>query len=171
VRYADDFVVMARYQGERLQRWIKEKLEGWMDLKINHEKTRVVNLTEEGESLDFLGYTFRYDRDLRGRGHYYLNVFPSNKALARQRERLRNMTATSYCFKPVPLLVRELNRQLCGWSNYFSFGYPRDAYREINSFVRSRMTVHLRRRSQRPFRPPEGRTIYEHLDRMGLVSL
>ena len=171
VRYADDFVVMARYQGERLQRWIKEKLEGWMDLKINHEKTRVVNLREKGESLDFLGYTFRYDRDLRGRDHRYLNVFPSNKALARQRERLRNMTATSYCFKPVPLLVRELNRQLCGWSNYFSFGYPRDAYREINSFVRSRMTVHLRRRSQRPFRPPEGRTIYEHLDRMGLVSL
>ena len=27
-----------------------------------------------GASLDFLGYTFRYDRDLKGRGHKYLNV-------------------------------------------------------------------------------------------------
>jgi len=171
VRYADDFVVMARYQGKQLQGWIEEKLESWMDLEINREKTRVVNLKEEGESVDFLGYTFRYDRDLRGRGHRYLNVFPSKKSVARERERLRKMTGTRYCFKPVPLLVKELNRQLCGWSNYFNFGYSRDALREINSFVRSRMTVHLGRRSQRPFRPPEGRTLYEHLDRMGLVYL
>ena len=171
VRYADDFVAMARYQGKQLQGWIEEKLEGWMDLEINEEKTRVVNLKEEGESIDFLGYTFRYDRDLRGRGHRYLNVFPSKKSLARERERLRKMTGTRYCFKPVPLLVKKLNRQLCGWSSYFNFGYSRDALREINSFVRSRMAVHLGRRSQRPFRPPEGKTLYEHLDRMGLVYL
>jgi len=171
VRYADDFVVMARYQGERLQGWIEEKLEGWMGLEINKEKTRVVDLKGEGESLDFLGYTFRYDRDLRGRGHRYLNVFPSKKALARERERLREMTGTRYCFKPVPVLVEELNRQLSGWSNYFNFGYPRNAFREINRFVRCRMAVHLGRRSQRPFRPPEGRTLYEHLERMGLVYL
>jgi len=171
VRYADDFVVMAGYQGKQLQGWIEEKLEGWMALEINKEKTRVVNLKEEGESVDFLGYTFRYDRDLRGRGHRYLNVFPSKKSVARERDRLRKMTGTRHCFKPVPLLVEEVNRQLCGWSNYFEFGYSRDAFREINSFVRSRMAVHLGRRSQRPFRPPEGKTLYEHLDRMGLVYL
>ena len=171
VRYADDFVVMARYQGGELQEWIEVKLEGWMSLQINHEKTRVMNLKEEGESVDFLGYTFRYDRDLRGRGHRYLNVFPSKKSVARERDRLRKMTGTRYCFKPVPLLVEELNRQLCGWSNYFEFGYSRDAFREINRFVRSRMAVHLGRRSQRPFRPPEGQTLCGHLDRMGLVYL
>jgi len=171
VRYADDFVIMARYQGERLQEWIEAKLGDWMSLQINREKTRVVNLREEGKSLDFLGYTFRYDRDLRGRGHRYLNVFPSKKSLAWERDRLRNMTSSRYCFKPVPLLVEELNRHLRGWSNYFNFGYSRDAFREINRFVRSRMAVHLGRRSQRPFRSPGGRTLYEHLDRMGLVYL
>lgn len=108
VRYADDFVVMARYQGKQLQGWIEEKLESWMDLEINREKTRVVNLKEEGESVDFLGYTFRYDRDLRGRGHRYLNVFPSKKSVARERDRLRTMTGTRYCFKPVPLLVTDV---------------------------------------------------------------
>ena len=68
VRYADDFVVLARYQGPKLQGFIEEKLERWMGLEINREKTRVVNLKEEGASLDFLGYTFRYDRDQYGRG-------------------------------------------------------------------------------------------------------
>src|SRR5438128_4234054 len=60
VRYADDFVVMARYQGSQLQHWIETKLEDWMGLEINREKTRVVKLKEEGESLDFLAFTFRY---------------------------------------------------------------------------------------------------------------
>ena len=30
VRYADDFVVLARYQGSRLTGWIESKLEGWL---------------------------------------------------------------------------------------------------------------------------------------------
>ena len=171
VRYADDFVVLARYQGERLTGWVEAKIESWMGLQINHEKTRVVNLKEEGESFDFLGFTFRYDRDLRGRGHRYLNVFPSKKALARERERLREMTSSRCCYKPVPVMIKQLNRHLRGWSNYFDFGYSRKALREINTFMRNRMVVHLRRRSQRPFRPPEGRTMYEHLTCLGLVDL
>jgi len=171
IRYADDLVVLARYQSRKLTGWIESKLEDWMELEINREKTRVVNLKEKGESLDFLGYTFRYDRDLYGGRHRYLNVFPSKKAVARERDRLREKTNARQCFKPLPRLVGELNRHLRGWSNYYSYGYPRKAFREINSYVRRRLTVHLRRRSQRPFRTPEGRTNYEHLKQMGLVYL
>lgn len=171
VRYADDFVVMARYQGKELVAFIETRLEEQMGLKLNRDKTRIVNLRAEGASLDFLGYTFRYYRDLHGRSHTYLNVSPSRKALAREREQLRQMTSARMCFKPVPQLIGELNRHLMGWANYFSFGYPRMAYRQINAYVRQRLAAHLRRRSQRPFRPPEGRTLYAHLERMGLVYL
>jgi RNA-directed DNA polymerase len=171
VRYADDFVVMARYQGKELVGFIETKLEGWMGLKINRDKTRVVNLKAEGARLDFLGYTFRYYRDLKGRDWKYLNVAPSQKALAREREQLRQMTSARMGFKPLPLLIGGLNRHLTGWANYFAFGYPRMAYREINWYVRSRLAVHLHRRSQRPFRPPDGITLYAYLERMGLVYL
>src|SRR5258708_23919343 len=64
VRYADDFVVLARYQGSRLMGWVESKLEGWLELEINRDKTRVVNLKEKGASLDFLGFTFRYQASL-----------------------------------------------------------------------------------------------------------
>ena len=171
VRYADDFVVMARYQGQELVGFIETKLEGWLGLKINRDKTRVVNLKAEGARLDFLGYTFRYDRDLKGRDWKYLNVTPSRKALAREREQLRQMTAPALCFKPLPALVGELNQHLRGWANYFAFGYPRVAYREINAYTRHRLAVHLRRRSQRPCRPPDGVTLYAYLERLGLVYL
>jgi RNA-directed DNA polymerase len=172
VRYADDFVVLApRYVGKELNRFIEDKLENWLGLEINREKTRVVNLKEKGASLDFLGFTFRYHDDLKGRGWQYLNVSPSAKALKKEREKLKEMTGPSQCFQPIPKLVQSLNRQLDGWANYFRFGYPREAFREINSYVRDRLRQHLRRRSQRPFRPPEGISHHAHLDQLGLRYL
>ena len=85
-------VVLARYQGPRLQGWIEEKIEKWLGLEINRDKTRVVDLREDKASLDFLGYTFRWNRDRYGRDTRYLNVGPSKKALQRERDRISEMT-------------------------------------------------------------------------------
>ena len=171
VRYADDFVVLARYQGPRLMRWIEQTLQVRMGLELNREKTRVVHLREVGATVDFLGFTFRFDRDLKGRDLRYLNVLPSKKSLARMRERVREKTRPARCFMPLNEVIDDLNRYLRGWSAYFSFGYPRTAFRQANRFVRSRLVRHARRRSQRPFRPPEGRSYYRHFEMMGLVYL
>jgi RNA-directed DNA polymerase len=171
VRYADDFVVLARYAGTRLQRWIEATLEGWMGLTVNRDKTRVVELWQEGASLDFLGYTFRYDRDLLGRGHRYLNVTVSKKALKRARQRVHEMTSHHFGFLPLPALIERLNRYLRGWANYFSYGYPRRAFRALNAHVQSRLGRHLRRRSQRRYRMPEGASLYAHSHALGLVRL
>lgn len=171
VRYADDFVVLVRYEGEKLSGWIESKLEGWMGLKINRDKTRVIDLRQPGEKLDFLGYMFRCDRDLMGKQQRYLNVTISEKALKRERRKLYKMISSEVCFKPLPQLTKELNRHLKGWANYFSYGYPRKGFRQINRYVRQRLTQHVRRRSQRPFRPAEGVSYYEHFKRMGLMYL
>lgn len=171
VRYADDFVVLARYQGDRLRDYIESKIETWLGLEINRNKTKVIDLRQSGTSLDFLGYTFRYDRDLKGRGFRYLNVTPSKKALEAEKEALQSMINKHRSHVPVPELIEGVNRQLRGWAGYFSFGHPRKAMRMINWYVRSRLTKHLRRRSQRPFHPPKGRTYYQHLKQLGLVYL
>jgi len=171
VRYADDFVAMAKQMGSETVEFIESRLEGKFQLEINREKTRVVNLREEGASLNFLGYTFRYDRDLKGRDRKYLNMFPSKKAVQREREKLHEMTDSHQCFKPIPTLIGELNRHLKGWANYFSVGHPSGVYWEIDWYVRGRLIQHLQRRSQRPFRPPTGVSWYQHLQQLGLVLL
>jgi RNA-directed DNA polymerase len=171
VRYADDFVILARYQSRRLIDWVEAQLEGRFKLTINRDKTRVVRLNEPRASLDFLGFTFRYDRDLKGRDQRYLNVFPSKKALARLSEKIRQLTATSRCFVPITEMIGAINRLLRGWKAYFSHGYPRAAFRQVNWFTVCRLTRHLRRRSQRPFRPPKGVSFYSHLQALGLVLL
>ncbi len=171
VRYADDFVILARYVDGRIEGWVEEKIEQWLGLELNRDKTRVVDLKQEGASVDFLGYTFRYDRDRHGRDRTYLNVFPSKKSVQRERDKLREMTGPRMCFKPIPRMVGELNVHLRGWANYYEFGYPRLAFRAINHFVRLRLSRHLRRRSQRPWRPKSSLSDYEQFQRWGLIYL
>jgi RNA-directed DNA polymerase len=171
VRYADDFVILARYQGRQLIDWTESLLEGRFKLTINRDKTKVVNLKEPGASLDFLSFTFRYDRDLYGRGYRYLNVFPSKKALAHARQQLRKLTGKRQCLRPIPDLLGSVNWWLRGWGYYFRHGYPQKAFREINWFTLRRLVRHLKRRSQRPYRAPEGVSFYAHLQAMGLRLL
>lgn len=171
VRYADDFVILAKYVGPRITGWVENLLEQRLGLILNRDKTQTVRLKEEKASFDFLGFTFRFDRDLLGRDKRYLNVEPSKKALARERDKLREMISFRQSFVPVPKLISAVNRHLQGWGGYFDFGYPRVAFRKINFFVRERLTRHLMRRSQRPYQPPKGQTYYAHLARLGLVYL
>ena len=171
VRYADDFVILAHTLPETLKTFVEEKLEGWMGLRINREKTRCVNLKEDGQRLDFLGYGLRYYRDLQGRPWKYLNISPSPKAIKRERVKLRAMTNKRQCCTPIPELIVRINRQLRGWSNYYGYGYPRQAFRNINHYVRERLILHLNRRSQRKYKVPEGQTYHQHLENMGLIML
>lgn len=172
VRYADDFVILARYQGKRIGDWVDAIVEDWMGLEVNRDKTRVVDLRAAAASLDFLGYRFRYEQDKLGRDRRFLNLVPSPAACARERERIRELINPGRGCIPVPRLIREVNRQLSGWSNYFSQGRSRPAFRQMNWYVLNRMVRHLKRRSQRPYRPPEGVSWYAHLYRqLGLVRL
>ena len=171
VRYADDFAVFARYQGSRIREYIETKIETWLGLEINRDKTKVVDLRQPQDSFNFLGFTFRYDRDLKGRGFKYLNVTPSAKAIKAERGKLRGMISYHQSHVHVPSLIKSLNRHLEGWAGYFSFGYPRKEMRRMNQFVRNRLVKHLKRRSQRPFRPPEGQSFYKHLKHLKLIYL
>src|SRR5713101_7680197 len=171
VRYADDFVVLARHISPRLRGWIEGKLEGWLGLQINREKTRIVNLREPGQSLDFLGYTFRYDRDRQGRPQRYWNLEPPAKTMAREREALRQKINSHQSHTPLPELIGQVHRHLRGWSNYFKLGYPRKAFRHLNRFVQQRLGGHLRRRSQRGWRARSGISLYAHLENLGLKAL
>lgn len=171
VRYADDFVILARFVGTRIESFVEQTLHGRFGLTVNRSKTRTVKLKGPGASLDFLGYTFRYDRDLHGRPGRYLNLCPSRKSMQRERDKLREMTGPGQCFKPIVALIAQINEHLRGWGNYFGQGHPRKAFRQVNRFAQERLERHLKRRSQRPFRVSGAISWYEQLRRLGLQSL
>lgn len=169
VRYADDFVVLARYIGEPIQTFLSELLEGKMGLTLSPEKTRIVNLREPGTSLDFLGYTFRFDRDLTGGDHKYLNLFPSKQSERRICAKIKLRTERRVV--PLPVVVAELNKDLLYWGRYFAGGYPSKVFRRIDRYVHMRMTRVLRNRSQRRMKVPDEHSLYSWLQSFELVRL
>jgi len=169
IRYADDFVVLARYIGTPIRQFLEETLEGALGLRLNREKTRTLHLRAEGASLDFLGYTFRYDRDRQGRGWRYLNLFPSRKAEARIREEVRKVTRSGNK-QPLPVVIGVLNGKLRGWGSYFRLGYPSKVFGRVDWYVQERLAGHMRRRSQRPYRL-KGKSWYAAFSGMGLYRL
>lgn len=172
IRYADDFVIMAKYMGTGITDWVEATAEEWMGLTINREKTTIIDLQQPGAVLNFLGYSYRYDRDLYGQKKRYLNLFPSDGACARRREKVRQLVNRHRSHVPVPEVIDKLNQQLGGWAGYFSKGYPRKSHRQMNRFVQLRLIKHLKRRSQRPYRPPAEVTWYQHLyGNLGLIQL
>ena len=75
VRYADDFVVLHAINPAD---WSTGSRGSWRGAfsSLLTAKDLIVKLHGPGQSLNFLGFTLRYDRDLFGRDRRYLNVFP-----------------------------------------------------------------------------------------------
>ena len=168
VRYADDWVALARRIDHRLTDFVETTLDG-LGLTLNRDKTSIINLNQPGASLNFLGFTFRFDRSLHGTGRY-LNVVPATKSLARARERLRTLTRRQNT-SPLDTVVKEVNRFLTGWGGYFRYGYPRMAFKKIDWFVQNRFRRFIRTRSQRRCQHLDGMTQYHALRAQGLVCL
>ena len=171
VRYADDFVVLARWMGPRLVAWLEAQLEQDLRLTVNRTKTRVVRVTTPHQSLDFLGFTVRYFRSTRRRNHRYLTVEPSARAQVRLRDKLRHLTRASAKHSLVET-VAAVARLLRGWKAYFQYGYPRRVFRRLNYDVQVRFRCYLRNRSHRSSRPfRQGESLYAGLQRYGLHYL
>jgi RNA-directed DNA polymerase len=171
VRYADDFVVLVRDLGPRVVEFIEDKLERWLGLKLNRDKTRVFHACAPHQTLDFLGYSFRWDRDLLGRDTRWWRLFPASKTMQRQRQWLRDNINARHSGEPLPELRDRLNRHFRGWKNYFSLGHPRREFRQLNRQMLQRLSRHLQRRSQRGYRVPEGVSVYAHLQKLGFQFL
>lgn len=172
IRYADDFVVVARYMGRRITDWIDEAVEVRLKQRINIEKTGVVKLKEDGARLDFLGLTLRYDRDLYGRNKKYLNVFPSAKSAARHREKIRQLTKSGYKGSARDV-VAEINAVNQSWKQHYQHvGYPSKCFKDMNWYVLKRIKSFLNHRSQRRCRPlKDGESLYAGIRRLGYVPL
>lgn len=172
VRYADDFLIMARFIDERIVRWVENTIETRLGLQLNREKTKVLNIEDEGVILEFLGYAFRWSRShRRGGGPPYVRVQASKKSQQRARSRVRDLTGPRFCFIPPRDVIVNLNRFLRGWLAYFSAGHPNQVRWDLVRFTEDRVARHLRRRSQRPYRPPEGVSLQKHAHELGLIGV
>lgn len=148
IRYADDFVLMGRKIPEKAISYLKEMLER-MKLKINEEKSSMLNGYKE--SFDFLGFTFRYSKDLYRPERRYWNIEPSAKSQKRLRSKIRDYIKKNG-HKAPEILVNDFNAMLRGWINYYSIekvSYPGKAKRSLRYYLSRKITRFYKRKSQR----------------------
>jgi len=141
VRYADDFVIMAKYGVKEAYGRVKEIITG-LKLNMNTDKTRIVDTTKA--SFDFLGYTIR-KANSRKNGRLVTYVYPSRKSENKIREKIKYVTNKR---KPVKAeeIVAELNRVIRGWVNYFRMGNSRKSFDEISWYAENRIRKFMRYR-------------------------
>jgi group II intron reverse transcriptase/maturase len=159
VRYADDFVVMCDTKAavEEARQRVGSVLTR-LGLELHPEKTRTVDLSRGGEGVDFLGCHLhkRMSGPIWERTRtrvYYLHRWPSQRAMARVRARVRGLTSRSRCHEDLRSVIADLNPVLRGWGQYFRSGNAATKFIQIDRYVEERLRGLLLKRAGARLRP------------------
>jgi RNA-directed DNA polymerase len=142
VRYCDDFIVVCRgrARAEEARRRVAMIL-ATLGLELHPDKTRIAQLTRGKQGVDFLGFHLRKVESWRWPGHYYLQRWPSDRAMAAIRAKIREVTDRRYVGLSVDTVVTNLNHVLRGWSAYFRYGNSGRKFTVIDSYVHERLAI------------------------------
>lgn len=133
VRYADDFVILCRTEGDALR--ALALVEQWAvqaGLTLHPTKTRIVDATAPG-GFDFLGYHF--EMGMRR---------PRSKSLTKLKDAIRAKTRRCNGHS-LSEIISNINRTLTGWFEYFKHSHPR-TFGPLDGWIRMRLRSILRQR-------------------------
>lgn len=145
-RWADDLVILmnGHWTWEKLSqdvhRRVLEEL-AKLDLSINEEKTRWVDMTKD-ETFGFLGFEFRRVRTRRGQ--WGVHQTPKRKARTALLGKLKN-EFRRFRSQPVTGLIEAINPILRGWVNYFRIGQSGRCFAYVKDWVEKKIRRHLQR--------------------------
>ena len=140
INYADDLVILSRGKAAEAMAFLQWAISK-MGLSLNEAKTRLCDGRQE--SFRFLGYEFGPEVHHRT-GRRYLAAQPSAKSIQRAKEKVKAVLHPGNQ-DPWDEVVKQLNRILRGWTNYFSIGTRWPAYQAIEKYVEERARYFLRR--------------------------
>ena len=141
VRYADDLVALCatREQAEQARELVAATL-ATLGLRLHPDKTRVVGLARGAEGFTFLGFAHRMRKSWKT-GYWYLQKWPSPRAMASIRAKIRERTDRRLARLPLQWAVENLNRVLRGWGQYFRYGNSGQKFGAIDAYVHERLAI------------------------------
>jgi group II intron reverse transcriptase/maturase len=140
IRYADDFVVLCatKSRAEEARERAAAVL-ATLGLQLNPDKTRIVRLTRGEEGFDFLGFHHRKVEAWRWPGRFYMQRWPSKRAMASITDKVRQATDRRFVGYSLETAVQRLNPVLRGWGNYFRVGNSSRKFSTVDSYVHMRL--------------------------------
>jgi hypothetical protein len=112
-----------------------------LGLQLHPNKTRIVCLTRGEQGFDFLGFHHHKVESWRWRGRYYLQRWPSERAMRAIRAKVREATDRRYVGRAVEWVVDDLNHVLRGWGAYFRYGNSARRFSDIDRYVHERLAI------------------------------
>jgi group II intron maturase len=112
-----------------------------LGLRLHPDKTTVVCLQRGEQGFDFLGFHHRMVESLKWRGRWYLNKWPSKRAMARIRTKVRERTPRRYASLEMRTVAEQLNPVLRGWGNYYRWGNSNRKFQQVDSYVHERLAM------------------------------
>jgi len=147
IRYADDWLLLVagdRADAERLRAEAAEVLLP-MGLRLSEEKTKIVHIDQ---GFDFLGMRIQRHQK-QGATKRLVYTYPSRKALASVKAKVRDITANRYTNQTLAVLLHRLNRVLQGWTNYHGHGAAAKTFAYLSAFTWRRVMCWLRHKHHR----------------------
>jgi hypothetical protein len=112
-----------------------------LGLSLSREKTGIVELTRGKQGFDFLGFHMRKVESWKWKGKWYLQRWPSARAMSSIRAKIRALTDRKYTGAALTDVVERLNPVLRGWGNYFRGGNSAHKFAQIDSYVHERLAI------------------------------
>jgi len=188
VRYADDFLLFAKTEGEiqKAAQITKETLHE-LGLEVSMEKTRIVDFNKD--DFDFLGFTFGHWRNRKKDGKAYFLVQPKEGTWKDFRQKIKAKTKKTLTLNPKAWL-EQVNPVIRGKVSYYltiykavrenkKYGQQSNCYFNIfgkqllaiDGYIRQRLRVAMihNHPSQRKGHAMKTRWNNEYFARIGLI--
>ena len=151
IRFADDYVCAFQNQSDAQRVYeVMGKRLGKFGLELSMEKTRVVSFSPNENpgknSFDFLGFEFRWGKDLKGKAHVKRRT--ARKKLRNSIKRFNEWCKENRHLR-LPELFSRLNAKLRGHYNYFGVIGNYLSLEQFYYHVQKTLFKYLNRRGQR----------------------
>lgn len=151
VRYADDLVILcSTSQAAEAALQQLTCILADLGLQVHPDKTRIRCLQKGREGFDFLGFHHRKKESWRWKGRYYLQRWPSGKAMQAIRQKVKDIVGPrSQRHRAPQEVVQDLNPVLKGWGAYFRKGNSSHHLNQVGDYVAQQMRLYLSKKHQR----------------------
>lgn len=176
VRYADDMVVLCKNKkNAKASMSLLKQILKRLDLEINKEKSKLVNIWDDSEGFDFLGFHNRRfpRRNKNGRVFYNLQHVPSKKAMKSMKATFKEyISPRSKLILKTDQLIKGLNRKIVGMRNYYYISAISQKWlAKIDWYVRELLIIHNNKRRNKRRKRANRLDMIRLCDTLGLKKL
>ncbi len=151
IRFADDFVIVCKNYKDVSNSFKAIKVVmNRLELELNMEKTKIVNLWDGKEGFVFLGMEIRKvkKRRLNGSEYYATDMWICKKKRKVIKEVVRDTLKDATLYQGLEEMIKRLNRKIVGWRGYYHISNKRILIK-LDKYIMMRLVYWYNRKKQK----------------------